>query len=218
MDDNQTLEIDGNEPSDSKQKRANVKKDKKPVPKWLLWLLVLVLLLGVGAGVYYWQQQTVTEQSNKITTLEAQNAKLKKQVKDLKSDLSDAEKSAEESTGPSDDDLANIQAAISTENYAALEGYMADSVTVILAASEGLGERTPVQAVADLAYLSDADTPWDFALDSATLSGWASGGYGVYFPDGALVGRSADGYVVSFQFNDAGDITDIFFTGSDELL
>lgn len=218
MDDNQTLEVDGNEPSDSKQKKGKDSKVKKPVNKWLLWLLVLVLLLGVGAGVYYWQQQTVNEQSDKITTVEAQNAKLKKQVKDLKGELSDAEKSAEESDGPSDDDLANIQAAISTQNYAALEGYMADTVTVILAASEGLGERTPVQAVADLAYLNDADTPWNFALDSATLSEWSSGDYNSYFPEDALVGRSANGYVVSFQFNDAGDITDIFFTGSDELL
>lgn len=216
MDDNQTLELNDNEPVSNTQKK--MKKEKKPVPKWLLWVLVIVLLAGVGTGVYYWQQQTVTQQSDKIQTLEKENAKLKKQVKSLKGELSDAEKSAEETAGPSDETLANIQAAISTKNYAALEGYMADSVTVILAASEGLGERTPLQAVADLAYLNDADTPWNFALDAATLSGWASGGYGVYFPDGALVGRSSDGYVISFQFNDAGDITDIFFTNSDELL
>lgn len=217
MDDNQTLEIDGNEPSDLKQKKTKEKKQRKPVPKWLLWLLVFVLLLGVGAGVYYWQQQTVVEQSDKISVLEEQNADLKKQNQDLKGELKEA-RAEEDEAGPSDEDLANIQDALSSGNYSALEGYMADTVTVILAASEGLGERTPTQAIADLEYLDDADTPWNFALESSTLDEWASGDYSAYFPDDALVGRSADGYVVSVQFNDAGAITDIFYTGSDELL
>lgn len=43
----------------------------------LLWILVLIVLVGGILGVYYWQNQKVTQLSSKISTLTSQNNNLK---------------------------------------------------------------------------------------------------------------------------------------------
>ena len=58
---------------------------------------------------------------------------------------------------------------------------MASTIKVIIAASEGIGDRTPVQAINDLKYLDSATDPWDFALNATTLSKYQSGDYKDYF-------------------------------------
>ena len=95
---------------------------------------------------------------------------------------------------------------------------MAASVNVILAASEAYGPQTPTQAIKDLDYLNSATDPWDFALSSTTLAKYQSGDYKQYFPTTALVGQSANDYVVSFQFDSSGKINGIFMTVSADLL
>lgn len=216
-----TIEFDGDEEVvEPKQTEQKPVKQKKSVPKWMWVFLVVVLLAAVGYGVYYWQQTKVDEQVNKVNGLTAingalmeENAKLTKQLKSAKSAA--AETSA---SSPSAADLENIKAAITSGNTAALEGYMADKVTVIIAASEGLGTRTPAQAISDLDYVSDGTSPWDFALSSATISGWASGDYASYISSDGLIGKSANNYVVAFKFDSAGKISTIFMTNNASLL
>lgn len=103
-------------------------------------------------------------------------------------------------------------------NTAALEGYMTDPVTVVLAASEKGGPVTPAQAVQDLNYLSGATDPWDFNLSAVTLASYKNGFYGQYFGDMTVVGKSANDYVVSFMIDTNNKITTIFMTGSADLL
>lgn len=217
----QTIEFDGDqEVSEPKQGKQKTNKQKKSLPKWLLVLFVLALLVADGYGVYYWQQQKLDEQVSKTTELEKEVDSLKKDKADLEKKAKAAKTAADEAAAstPSASDLENMKDAITSGNTAALEGYMADSVTVIYAASEGVGPQTPAQAVADLDYISDGTAPWNFALPSATVTAWASGSYSAYISTDGLVGKSANNYVVAFKFDSAGKISSIFMTNNVGLL
>lgn len=172
--------------------------------KWLMWLLIaLGLIAAAGAGWYYRDMQAKDDEK----ALKAEIAALTAANTELKKDQVATEVAAKT---PSADDLANIKAAVESGNYAALEQLMADKVTVIIAASEGVGERTPTQAIADLAYLDAGTDPWDFALSAAVLNGYQNGSYKQYFPATAYVGKSANDYLVSFSFDSNAKIKTIF--------
>ena len=182
-------------------------------------LLVLILIAGAGAGGWYYRDTGAKDDSKtkqtEIDNLKAANTK-------LQSDLDAAKKTTADSTAtktkPTQADLDNIEAAVKSGNYAALEQLMAAKVTVIIAASEGLGERTPTQAIADIKYLDSGTDPWDFDLTAATIDGYQAGDYKQYFPDGALAGKSANNYVVSFSFDSSGKISTIFMSADADLL
>jgi len=96
-------------------------------------------------------------------------------------------------------DRANLRDAISSGNTAAIEGYLADPVIVIIMASECCWEQTPADAVAQLSYVTSAPGPWNFALPAATVAEWRTNFYyGQWFTGDDLVGRAADGTIVSF--------------------
>lgn len=176
----------------------------------LIWGIALLLLLA-GAGVLGWQAWQQAQQDNESAN-------------DTGSEPAPAP--AEPTTPPESPPPAeisaslkeNIEAAINTMNTAALEGYMTDPVTVVLAASEKGGPVTPAQAVQDLNYLSGATDPWDFNLSAVTLASYKNGFYGQYFGDMTVVGKSANDYVVSFMIDTNNKITTIFMTGSADLL
>ncbi|OGL37428.1 hypothetical protein A3A68_01520 [Candidatus Saccharibacteria bacterium RIFCSPLOWO2_01_FULL_48_13] len=201
----------GTQPTVSSAQHLPAKKKStgKKIMKWLLMLLVIAA--AAAAGWYYRDMQAKDD----AKVYKAEIAALKAANTELKKDVTAAEVATKT---PSADDLANIKAAVESGNYAALEQMMTDPVTVILAASEGLGERTPTQAVADLAYLDGGTDPWDFALSAATLDGYGAGGYKQYFPKTALVGKSANNYVVSFSFDNNAKIKTIFMANNDDLL
>jgi hypothetical protein len=112
----------------------------------------------------------------------------------------------------------NTAAAIESQNTAALEGYMADSVTVVVAASEKGGSETSLQAVKDLDYLNSGTSPWDFNLPIAALTAYKSGDYKRYFGSNTIVGKSANGYVVAFGVNNSGKIDTVFMAANSSLL
>ena len=124
----------------------------------------------------------------------------------------------EEPVGLSASDIDIIVAALDTDNTAAIEGYLADPVNVILAATECCGPITPTEAISTLAYVSDAASPWT-ATPETTVNTYRAGFYVDSFPAGALVLSSADAdpYVISFVVT--GDhITQIFISNSATLL
>ncbi len=209
---------------EASKKPEKAKKDRKALKKILAVLGVLLLMAGSAyAGYYYSDQQAKQDASDKqaqIDKLNQEKSELQKQLDEAaaKDDAAADDEAAAENTAPSASDLENIEASITSGNTAALEGYMAKKVTVILAASECCGSRTPAQAVADVAYVEAGTDPWDFSLPQATLDGYAAGDYAQYFPDDALVGKSANDYVISFTFNADGDIKGIFMTGNADVL
>lgn len=206
--------------NETKTPKIKNKDHKKWLKKLLMLLALLVILAGAAYGGYWWRDRDAKQDSRskneEITSLKSQ---LDESKKAAESSASEEESSDETTTTlPTAAQLDNIQAAITSGNTAALEGYMASSVNVIIAASEGLGTRTPAQAVGDLDYLVSASVSWDFSLSSATLASYAGGSYSSYFPSGALVGKSSENKVVSFVFNSSAKISTIFMSASDDLL
>ena len=203
------------QPSTSATQHLAPKKKSKG-KKFLMFLLVLLLMAGAAAAGWYYRDMQAKDDEKvlkaEITSLKASNAK-------LKDELAAATAANAAARVPSEETIANIKAAVESGNFAALESLMSNPVTVILAASEGLGERTPTQAVTDLDYLDAGTDPWDFALTVAVLDGYRAGDYAKYFPQTALVGKSANNYVVSFSFdNDGEKIATIFMTNSADTL
>lgn len=198
------------------QETVEHKKEKKTGKTVGLVFLVLVLIAAAGAGGWWYRDQQANE------TISAKNQEIaaaNQKAEDLAKKLDEAKTSEKTTTSlPSEEVRNNIQAAVRSKNYAAMSEYMADKVSVIIAASEGLGSRTPSQAVEDMKYLDSATDPWDFDLSAETLDGYMSGGYGMYMPEGSLVGKSADGKVVSISFNGEGKIVGVFMSASADLL
>jgi uncharacterized protein (UPF0333 family) len=112
----------------------------------------------------------------------------------------------------------NAAAAIDSKNTAALEGYMASSVNVVVAGSEHNVNDTAVQAVTELDYFKDSVSPWNFSLDAATLTSYKNGFYGQFFGTNTIVGKSTDGMVVAFGVNGAGKIDKVFMVAQASLL
>lgn len=226
MDDNQSM--GANQPMDENQQLPTKPTEKKTsksksVKKVLSAIIVIaLLLLAAGAG-YYWGDKQAKDTSDKTLT---EKELLIKQLQDdktkLEAELAAAKDSTSETetvtTCPSDTLTANIKDAVQSQNYAALEGYMADTVNVILAASEGLGPRTPTEAVADMNYLSGGTGTWDFTLPAEELSSYAAGFYTTYFPADAYVGKAANNYLVSFTFDTDCKISGVFITGQTDIL
>ena len=190
---------------------------KKILTVSLLVLVMLALLAGAGYGGYYLRgRKTSSENQTVIDALEKKVSNLEKAADST--DTTDTEPTTDTTVLPTADQLANIEASISSGNTAALEGRMATSVTVVIAASEGMGPRTVTQAIGDLDYVIDLAATWDFSLTAATLDGYAAGDYGQYFPDGALVGKSSEDKVVSFIFDADAKIKTIFMSINSDIL
>lgn len=182
-------------------------------------LLALILIAGAGGGAYYWRDKEAKDdaglQSSQINQLQQQVSKLQS---DLKTTEDKAAAEAASQSGPTDDTLKKVQDAVKSGKYADMQSLIASKVNVVIAASEGLGQRTPAQAVADLKYLDSGTDPWNFALASAVINGYQDGDYAQYFPVGGLVGKSANDYVVSFVFNNSGKVIGIFIAADADLL
>lgn len=184
--------------------------------RWLKFLLVLTLIAAAAAAAYYWRDAEAKDQSKKQSS---DITELQQQVSQLQTELSAAEESATATqSGPSEDTLKKVQDAVKSGKYTDMQTLLADKVMVIQAASEGMGSRTPAQALSDLKYLDGGTDPWDFALTSTVISGYQDGDYSQYFPVGALVGKSANNYVVSFVFNNSGKVSVIFMANKADIL
>lgn len=191
--------------------------ENKNNQKAAIWTLVVLLVLALGAiGWLVWQWMTLSQQ---IADLKNQNQLLQSQIATLTETTPPTDETSEACDPVVAADLkANIDAAVNSGNYAALEGYMTPSVNVILAASEGVGPQTPAETVASMAYLDGGATPWTFEPDAATIAIWEAGFYNDYFDDNTYVGRAANGMVVVFDFDECGKINEVFMVANEELL
>lgn len=190
---------------------------KFPAKKLLMVFTSLVLLAAAAYGGYYLRgRKTSSENQTVIDALEKKVSNLEKAAD--ATDPTDTEPATDTTVLPTADQLENIEASISSGNTAALEGRMATTVTVVIAASEGMGPRTITQAIGDLDYVIDLAATWDFNLSAATLDSYAAGDYAQYFPDGALVGKSSTGKVVSFIFDASAKIKTIFMSVNADIL
>ncbi|MEI6237026.1 MAG: hypothetical protein WCP03_00290 [Candidatus Saccharibacteria bacterium] len=198
------------------------KTKQKTKNKYLVPILIaLVVILAVSTTYFGWQYKQLKDEKNQAQSqVEALNKQVSSFLKGLVDKTSPAPTPTPTITPVITKSMKdNISAAISSKNTAALEGYMAPSVNVILAASEGIGPQTPAQAINDLAYLNSATSPWDFSLPASTIAKYSSSPYyGKYFASNTIVGESANKYVVSFGVNSSGKIDTIFMAVNSDLL
>lgn len=191
-------------------------------------LLILMLMAAAAGATYVWRVKVANDlEKTKIVQISS----LDNEITSLKSQLVSAA-TVTKTPGcliddivactpvmPSTITIENIKASITSGNTAALEGYMATDVTVILAATEAYGSQTPTQAVSDItSFISGAKTPWNFLLAASILSSYGKGGYGKYFTNIDTVGKSADGKVIAFLYDCNGKISTVFMSSSEELL
>ena len=122
-----------------------------------------------------------------------------------------------EPEGLTADDIENIRAVLDSGNTAALEGYLADEVNFIIAASECCGPMSALDAIDNMSYISAASGPWA-TTPQVAIDGYRTHFYVDYFPDDALVFSSSDEdpYVISFLV--VGDKITQIFIASDYIL
>ncbi len=109
----------------------------------------------------------------------------------------------------------NTQAAIESKNYAALEGYMTPSVSVLLYASECCGPQTPTQALAQLDYFNEAKAPWNWNQESETIK-QIKAEHPTTFGKGTI-GIADNEYTVSYEVVN-GKINALYISASYKLL
>jgi uncharacterized protein HemX len=202
-------------------------KNKKTFIEIILFVLVMLIAVGASAGAaYWWRDKTAnefeTKQKANMTSMQETITSIGKQlaIEKAKNAGTPTENQVVcTPVSPSASVIENIKASITSGNTAALEGYMAASVNVILAATEVYGVQTPTQAVSDVThFISDATAPWDFALSASILSSYGKSDYSQYFPNIAVVGESANKKVISFSFDCNAKISTVFMAATEDLL
>ena len=191
----------------------------------LMVLLVLVLLAAAAGAAYYWRDMSAKEkekqQASDLSSLRQKNTKLEKELADEKAKNSGTSETACTSKSPSAAAIGNIEASITSGNTAALEGYMASNVNVIIAASEGLGMKTPTEAVSGIStFITNDPSSWDydFGLSASLVGSYGKGFYGQYFPDNAVAAKASNQKVISFSFDCNGKISTVFLAANADLL
>ncbi len=190
-------------------------KDNKS-KKTLIIAGIAIVVIGAVACVYFLQEMRIAkindEHSAKIEKLTKDNSELQAKLeKKADGDSNDPTNEKSASTESLTDIVESIHDAITSENYAALEGRMTSSVEVILAASEFGGSKTPSEAAKSLEYIKSSTGTWSFSIPMSTLTEWHSGSYAQYLPtDGGIIGLSTDGYIVALTLNSDNKITKIF--------
>lgn len=158
------------------------------------FVLLGLLLVVLGGGIYYLgvNQAKISPTSTSPVPSPTQEAESEEVTVTIKPTSASV-------------DLAyvkeNIRDAITSKNTAALEGYMTDTVSVILEATECCGSLSKTEAVGQLDYLKDATSPWNFDQTNDTIKKLKAQEPTKYGPDGAFVGIAANEYTVSFKFN-----------------
>lgn len=122
----------------------------------------------------------------------------------------------EEPVGNFNKTAAQIEPSIASKNYKALESYMAESVNVILYASECCGVQTPTEATLQLDYLSGGTPPWNFKDNNPIASQLRA--KSDYFKKATVTGTASNRYAVGFTIDNKGKITDIILLADYELI
>lgn len=222
----QPLKSDADEkafPGEAKKEDVFVDEKKKPknrnLFKSVLIIIVVWLFFATAGGAYIWRDN---QAKNTEAEKDSQIASLQALLKDAQDKLPTADTTDTKTCtvkSPSAMVVENIKASITSANTAALEGYMASSVTTVLAASEEGGKYNKTQAVSNITtFIADATSPWNFELSASELGSYGEGDYAQYFPGSAIVGKSANNKVISFSFDCDAKIIAVLMSGSEDIL
>ena len=202
-----------NTPKDSKSKSQNkngsVTSSSIPNSVWII-LAVSVLIIS-NVATYF------------VTSMLANKKLVEVQSKadDLQKKLSESDPSnpnSQNSKNPgsvsssvSSDTKDKVQKSVNGNNYQDLSSILGESVTVITAGT-GSSQQSIQQAIQSLNYLNGSSGGWNWNLTPEQLAQYQQGSNAQYFGSNAVVGQSANGYVVSIIVNDSGQVTTIFMS------
>lgn len=110
----------------------------------------------------------------------------------------------------------NIEASVKSKNYAALEGYMANEVLVILYATECCGILSPQKATEQMTYLNNGTPPWDFSPSNPIAQKLINADPSNF--TGRLIGTASNGMAVAFNLNAQNKIDKIFISADYKLI
>lgn len=176
--------------------------------KFLLGIVSTIVVVGIVGTAYYWgtQQKTLSIQSPSVTPQPQVQTTITVQPTNAPT-VTNPPQGTSDFVNPSAT-IANIEASVKSKNYAALEGYMAPSVSVTLAASECCGTLSPAKATAQLSYLNNGIEPWDFT-DTNPIATKLRTADPTNFKD-AIIGTASNKFAVGFTLNNKYLINKIF--------
>ena len=193
----------------SQNKNESVASSSIPSSVWII-LAVLVLIIS-NVATYF-----VTSVLANKKLVDVQN-----KADDLQKKLSEndpSNPSSQNSKNPgsissnvSADTKAKVQDAVGSNNYQNLASLLGGSVNVIKAGS-GSSMQSVQQAIESLNYLNGSSGAWNWNLTPEQLAQYQQGNNAQYFGNNAIVGQSANGYVVSIIVDDNGQVTTIFMS------
>jgi hypothetical protein len=190
------------------------KPKKKMFGKTAFCVCICLFLMGASAyGAFYWRDSIANEvaqtKQDEVDILQSRIAAFMR-----------GHDAVCEAIQPDSSAIENIIASIETANTQPLEGYMAENVNVILAATEAYGDQDSTQAVLSITdFIGDSSTiTWDFSLPDSTLETYSSSEYGGMFKTISVVGKSSDDKVISFSFDCDGNIDQVFMSDSEEII
>lgn len=209
---------------EEEEREPILKNANKPTWGHRIWVAIQVLfwMAVFVAGMWYYQQLKINELNDQKAELTKQSQEAKAAQKKAEAELADTQKqlAASSTTVTVVPPLLkqNVEAAVSSGNYAAIDGYMADKVSYAIAASSGQGTLTKVQAIKQLEYLNSGTAPWNFNIAAATLTKYKAGAYSTYLNDDVIFGASGNKYFVSFHLDSNNKIDQFFIASSTDLL
>lgn len=173
-------------------------------------LLILIIIFLIGAGAYYWGTRNASQESrapaSESNSAGANAASPSPAASTIPSPSPSPLPSPSPSPSPTPNPsikpelLENIKASVVSKNTAALEGYMTDMVDVIIEATECCGNLSKVKAIGEMDYLKDATLPWNFD-DNNPIALQLKQKNPQTFPDGIIIGTSANRRLVTFTLN-----------------
>ncbi|MSR68634.1 hypothetical protein EXS66_02510 [Candidatus Saccharibacteria bacterium] len=172
-------------------------------------VLIVALVGGVGATWYFMNSKANAQkkqQDSKIEELQQQIDKLKEEaskatvvvVDPLSTQLTAAQTKAQ------------IIKDVPAKNYSGLSDYMADSVKVVMAASEYQTTVTKAQAITDMKYLNGGTSPWDFNPAADEIHSYKTGSYKTYLASASIFGTASNMYFVAFTLDAGNKISQVF--------
>ena len=176
--------------------------------KFSLGIISTIVVIGIAGIAFNWgTQQKVSDVKTPIVTSQPQTQT------SVTVQPTNTQQTTNPSQGSSDfvnpsATIANIEDSVKSKNYAALEGYMAPRVSVVLAASECCGMLSPAKATEQLAYLNNGIAPWDFTYPNAIETKLRTADP-ANFKD-AVIGIASNRFAVGFTLNNKYLIDKIF--------
>lgn len=177
--------------------------------KFLSGFFATLIIIVIAAAAYFWG----TKQANGPVSTSTPSPTKEQTVYEQETPTPTISK--DEFVNPSAT-IESIKAAVESKNYAALEGYMAPSVSVVLYASECCGLLSGTKATQQLSYLTSGTSPWEFPITGPLINQLEVADPGNF--KNAVIAIASNRYTAAFRLNNKFLIENIIMVADYKLL